>query len=160
MNSFAKSAMACAISVACGVVVTDTVQIACDWWLGHEAFKPTLQTATVFAMTFAGLGLLSFLIGLPVQALLQRFGLTGFLSNIGTAVVFGFPISTWWFDAFWSDVDDPGPASFVAWVKDTLTSLKDWHSIAWFILIYIASGAVVFWLIRRPDRDSSTVTAS
>ncbi|MCR6658779.1 MAG: hypothetical protein NVV72_05305 [Asticcacaulis sp.] len=112
-----------------------------------------LSPANLYLCTI-GWGIPSLTFGLPIQALLQKIGWTGLLSNLATAVLIGFPIGVWLGEAWSSSVDDARQPLFTQ-LQDRVAEMKDWHANGWFMLFYLISGAIIFWLIRRPDKDAA-----
>lgn len=85
-------------------------------------------------LILAGLPML--FVGIPAQAILQRFKLTDYFSNVGLATVCG-ALLAWYFAASLNDILD-------------LTLLGTW-------VAFLTSS--IAWLIRRPDRDDIDMPA-
>ena len=135
MNKLLKSIVACVIGAALGGhlgQLTIGLVLALRQSPGlHSYIHPM---GLFLGLILAGLPML--FVGIPAQAILQRFKLTDYFSNVGLATVCG-DLLAWYFAASLNDILD-------------LTLLGTW-------VAFLTSS--IAWLIRRPDRDDIDMPA-
>ena len=135
MNKLLKSIVACVIGAALGGhlgQLTIGLVLALRQSPGlHSYIHPM---GLFLGLILAGLPML--FVGIPAQAILQRFKLTDYFSNVGLATVCG-ALLAWYFAASLNDILD-------------LTLLGTW-------VAFLTSS--IAWLIRRPDRDDIDMPA-
>lgn len=115
----------------------------------HNALRPDPNLAMASGLAMGGMFVigcvfsypLTLLIGLPVQAWLQRRGRVSLTSNLLAAVLIGGPVAL--AVAF-------GNASGMDPLPKRLDTALTTGTYA---LLFLLFGGILFWLIRRPDRD-------
>jgi len=85
---------------------------------------------------------LTLVIGMPVQFLMQRRGIVSLWRNVLAAVVIGYPVGL-----VVSVVSNNKP------LAENLAHLGDFFGQAAITVPFLVTGSIIFWLIRRPDRD-------
>jgi hypothetical protein len=145
MNLYIKSAIASVTSVIGGVAIVCTF----EWFLIRG-----LPLVNDLPVILIGYGIPSIVIGLPVQALLQKMSWTNLVSNLAIAILIGFPVGVWLLGIV-EDMEKQRAQHFLSRLRNAITSLSDWYSVDWVILPYLVSGGLIFWLIRRPDKDAA-----
>jgi hypothetical protein len=131
MNKLLKSVIACVIAAAVGGQL-GPMTIGLFYTLQRSTY-PHFRLDPMGAMlglVFAGVPML--VIGIPAQAVLQKFRLTDYFSNTGLATICGAPL-----------------AYYLALSTDSLTAFMLVGTWTAFLVGSIA------WLIRRPDKDAT-----
>lgn len=95
---------------------------------------------------------LGLLIGLPIQALMQRMGKTDLLSHIFVALAVGWPVGIAWCVVAFADV----PIQSLS-LKDIEAQFSYYFRKVGpehlMIPLFLILASCIFWFIRRPDRD-------
>lgn len=139
---FFKSLVACIGANLCGWLIAWVVDFTWDGHLNEDTSHPILLPLSL--LCFSGISTIytvapTAILGLPIQALLQRMGATGIVWHVLTALIVGWPLGVIFGNPMLAD--------------DSINLSLTGKPGSELVPAFLYAGAIVFWFIRRPDWD-------